>query len=804
MPAALEGVRALDLAGPEGHYCGRVLADLGAEVIKVEPPQGDPARHIGPFKNDQPDPEASLYFINFNTNKKSITLDLTTQQGQEVSRDLARTADAVVESFPPGTMEAWGLSYRELQQVNPGLIMTSITGFGQSGPYIGYKAPSIVCSAMCGVMSLCGSPGRPPIAEPNEQPYQLAAIYAAYGLLLALRHRDRYGQGQQVEVSRHDVQASGHHLIVNYSANATVLERQGGRSPVGGGAPYGVYPARDGHCHLVVISPAHWKSFVNWMGNPEALADPMWENRHLRNANMDLIDPLVMEFTRQYNKAELFHDGQSRHITVAPVNRPDEFTRDPHPVARDLFVELEHPVIGKYRIPRSAFLLSETPAKLFRPAPTLGQHNDEVLGARPRRPQASASTLGAKRNPGNANSLPLEGVRILDFTQAIAGPVLTGILAGYGAEVIKVESGTHQQRGRSRPDMDPRIVLQQKATFADVNRNKRCITVNMGTEEGRELVRRLVPHCDVVAENFSPRVMERWGLGYEELKKLRSDVIMARLPGFGTTGPYRDYVGLAAVAMSITGMYHQWSYQDSSEPAGPPVWVPDYLSAAFGAVAIVAALRHRDRTGRGQVIDLGQVDATAAVMGTVYLDYFANGRVHGPLGNRSLAAAPHGCYRCKGDDRWCVITVRTQEEWYAFCRAIGVPRWTEDPRFATLEQRLANVDELDEHVEEWTHDHTPHQVMRILQQAGVPAGAVQDGEDLFFDPHLRHRGFIVPLDDHDTGTIEYPGTIVRLSETPGRVERCHGLGEDNHEVLGTLLGLSPEEVTRLQESGVLT
>ena len=390
---------------------------------------------------------------------------------------------------------------------------------------------------------------------------------------------------------------------------------------------------------------------------------------------------------------------------------------------------------------------------------------------------------------------------MLDFTQAIAGPFLTRLLAENGAEVIKVESGAHQQRGRARPGLDPRIVLQQKVTFADMSRNKRSISVDMGKEEGRELIRKLIPLCDVVVENFSPRVMDGWGLGYEELCKLRSNVILLRLPGFGLTGPYRDYVGLAAVAMGITGMYYLWSYPDSPEPAGPPVWTPDYLSAAFGSVALMAALRHRDRKGQGQLIELSQVDATAFALGNVYLDYSINGRIPHPAGNRHPYLAPHGAYRCKGEDAWCTIAVRNEDEWQALCGALGSPRWAQEDGFSTMGGRLANQDELDRHIEDWTRDHTPQQVMYLLQKAGVPAGAVLDGERLFQDVHLRERGYITLVDDPDTGPVEYPGIFVRLSETPGRVDRCHLLGEDNQYVFGQLLEMPGEEITRLEREG---
>ena len=803
----LRGLRILDLCRPEGQLCGRLLADLGAEVIKVEPPGGDAGRRMGPFAGDAANPEASLSFAYFNANKKSVVLDLTAEDGRVQFRALAKDFDVILETFPAGVMRKWGLDHAQLSKENPGLVAASITGFGLSGPHSGYKAPSILCSAMGGVMYLCGSEDRPPLAELENQPYHLASAFAAAGVLMALWHRESTGLGQLVEVSCQEVQAAQQHVLVNYSANSNVLKRAGSRTPVGGGMPYGVYPTSDGFCHIVVIATPHWRSFVDWMGSPDALTDALWDNRHIRIANPDLIEHLTAEFTQKFTKGEFFTEGQARRVTTAPVNTPEEFVRDPHVVHVGLFEEVEHAVLGRTKMVRPPFHLSGSPAVVKSGAPLLGEHTREVLGG------TDDSESGGHRSSVEVNRSgsgemqsgqgPLTGIRVLDFSQAVAGPVLTQLLAAFGAEVIKVESESHQQRGRTREGMDPRIILQQRATFADMNRNKRSITVNMGMQEGRELVRRLIPHCDVVVENFSPRVMDRWGLGYEDLQKLREDIVMVRLPGFGLSGPYRDYVGLAAVAMAVTGMYHLWSYSDAEEPAGPPVWAPDYLSAAFGAVGLLAALRHRRLTGEGQLIELSQMDATAFVMGASYLDYFVNGQGQEPLGNGHSQFAPHGVYPCDGEDRWCAIAVTRDEEWQALLEAMGSPAWGRDPDFSTAEDRLRNGDRLDECIGEWTRGRSPRQVMELLQGTGVPAAAVQDGADLFADPHLRARGFLQIVDHPLTGAIEYPEVPTRLWETPGRLEWWRTMGQDNGYVLGEILGMSEAEIFALQQAGVL-
>lgn len=803
----LEGVRVLDLCRPEGQLCGRLLADLGAEVILVEPPGGDSARRLGPFAEGRAHPEASLSFAYFNANKKSVVLDLSKEEERNRFRELAKDFDVILDTFAPGVMERWGLDHARLSEENPGLVTASITGFGLSGPYSEYKAPSIVASAMGGVMYLCGSEDRPPLAELENQPYHLASAFAAAGALLALRQRETTGRGQMVEVSCQEVQAFQQHILVNYSANENVLRRAGSRTPVGGGMPYGIYPTSDGYSHLVVIATSHWRSFVDWMGKPDALTDDLWDNRHIRIANSDLIEPITAEFTRGFTKSEFFREGQVRRVTTAPVNTPEEFVGDPHVGEVGLFEEVEHSALGLLRMVRPPFRMSASPAVIRKGAPLLGEDTEEIIGGIGDRGAVKRGILAAGKGEPvgcyEGGKGPLSGVRVLDFSQAVAGPVLTQLLAAFGAEVIKVESGAHQQRGRTREGMDPRIVLQQQVTFADMNRSKQCITINMGTEQGREVVRRLVPHCDVVVENFSPRVMERWRLGYDGLRELRDDIIMMRLPGFGLSGPYRDYVGLAAVAMAVTGMYHLWSYDDGSEPAGPPVWAPDYLSAAFGAVSLLAALRHRGLTGEGQIIELSQMDATAYVMGASYLDHFVNGQRQKPIGNGHDQFAPHGVYPCQGEDRWCAIAVTRDKEWKALMEAMGSPEWGRDARFATSEGRLVNAGRLDELIGEWTRGRSADEVMEGLQRAGVPAAVVRDGKDLFADSHLRARRFMKTVEHPSTGAIEYPDVPLRLWETPGRLEWWHTMGQDNRYVFGEIMGMSEAEIACLRDSGVL-
>ncbi len=796
--SALEGLRVLDLADCRGQLCGRLLADLGAEVVKVEPPGGAGERRWGPFKDDVPHPERSLYFLYPNSNKKGIQLDLQDSADKESFKELVKRADVVIESFQPGYLASLGLGYDALRALNPGLVLASISGFGQTGPHSRYKAPEIVAFAMGGIMYLSGDSDKPPLSMPYELGYQLASVYAAVGAIVAVRHRRLSGTGQHVDVSSQEVQASQQYIVVNYSALENLLGRMGSRSARGGSAPNGPYRCTDGFAEFFILSPWHWRNLFDWMGRPEALDDSIWENRHFRAQNVDVIDPYIHEFAAKFAKLEISEEAQRRHIPIVPINTPGEFFNDPQTRHRGSFVEAEHPQVGPHFILGAPYKLSETPCAVRRSAPLLGQHTREVLEswlAEPPRPAVPAASPPA---PGRR---PLEGIRIIDAGMAIAGPEVSALLGEHGAEVIMVESATHQRRGRDFPD--PRVQLQQKVTFAGLNRNKKAVTINLNTAEGQELFRDLVRVSDVVVENFNPRIMKRWGLDYESLRKVKPDIILVDMPAFGMTGPRSEYLGAAATTAAFSGLYHIWSYPNTDEPAGPNSVLPDYVAAIYATLATTAALHYHALTGKGQCVDLSHADAMASLLGPMFMDYLVNDRVAQPVGNWHPHAAPHGSYQCRGDDAWCVIACFTEEEWQALRGVMGDPRWAGDPRFASLEERLQHRVELDRHVGEWTREYTPRQVMRTLQKAGIAAGVVQSGEDLVYDHHLRARGYLTAMDHRDTGLIEYPGVTVHLSETPGRIEGWPTQGEHNRQVFEGILGLTATEFEKLVRAEVL-
>ena len=796
-PQALNGVRVLELAGAEGEYCGKLLADFGAEVIKVEPPGGSPSRGEPPFKDDRPGPDRSLPFLYFNANKKSITADLDTEAGRERVRRLARNADVVVESAAPGTLAAMGLGQADLRTANPRLIYASVTAFGQTGPYSRYRWSELVAFAMGGLMYVSGKPSSPPVNAPGAQAFLVGSAHAAQAILIALWHVRQGGAGQHIDVSMMDCLAAMENMVSRSASTGVHPRRDGTQHRFA--TPGTIYRCRDGFVHIFVTNsqPGAWDRFVGWLGRPEALTGDEFADPVYRRAHVAEVDRVVSGVLADLPKENVYEELQGCHIPCAPVNTPLEFVRDRHIQSRGFVVDTVHPRLGPMEFPGRAY---KTASWRFRHhAPAVGEHDRELLGGEdsaPDRESPAARTAGNGAAPGG---LPLTGIRVADFTHMVAGPYGTMQLAYFGAEVIKIES-------RARPDTwrirEGNKDVEASLPFADHNRNKRSVTANLKTGEGRDVARRIIAMSDVVVENFSVGVMDRLALGYEELKAVKPDIIMIRLQGLGTTGPRKDYVTWGPSLMPFSGMSWLWNHPDGGAPVGSQTSYPDYIVSVHMAFVLMAALHHRANTGEGQLIDIAQGEVTASLIGPALLDGLVNGRAAKPLGNGSRRRAPHGCYPCRGDDAWCVVSVGDEEEWRRFCAATGHGAALGDERFATADRRLANAVALDALVSEWTREWSPREVMEALQAHGVTAGMVADGTTLVTDPHLRSRSSVVAHEHPRQGRLTLPGIVMKLSETPGEIRR-HAplLGQDTHDVLHGLLGLTDEEIRNLEEAG---
>lgn len=373
----LSAYRVLDLAGPLALHCTKLLADMGADVIKIEPPAGDESRRMPPFKDDIPHPETSLYFVHFNTNKRGITLDVEKPDGRAILLELARKSDVIIETAFPGAMDDLGIGYTALRQQNRGIVYAAITPFGQTGPWRDYKANDMAGIALGNLLYLAGEPGEPPLQPPGEIAYGMASTYGAFAIAVALYHRLESGAGQYIDVSMHE--CAGHiagYFIPNYgytAAKPARASRKGEETDL-----YDPYPTKNGYARIFIIPVEQWRRLVDWMGRPESISGLEFEKMSYRRQHPDIVTKAIAEFCAKHTKEELYDEGQKRRIAVTPINTAGEFVEMEQTKARELFVDMHHPVIGPYKqfgvVPR----LMETPGSIYRPAPLLGEHNREI------------------------------------------------------------------------------------------------------------------------------------------------------------------------------------------------------------------------------------------------------------------------------------------------------------------------------------------------------------------------------------------------------------------------------------------
>lgn len=546
-------------------------------------------------------------------------------------------------------------------------------------------------------------------------------------------------------------------------------------------------------------------------------------------AEIERVDKALAAFFAPFTMKELYEQAIKRRLMIAPVAHAQMVMEDPHLEARSFFSSLYHPALETTLPLLGAFAQCDpTPLTVRRSAPRLGEHNEDILVNELRgnvegqvpdawRDQVTRPTWPCPPLPQqydedegmilapNPDKQPLQHVRVLDLTWYGVGPIGTKYLADHGAEVIKVESLLHPDGLRQAPPWQGSYEeLNTSQFFANYNTSKRSITLNLSTLQARQLVKRLVQEwADVVVESFTPGTMAKWGLDYVALRRLRPDLIMVSTCMQGQYGPHAHYAGFGNMLASLCGFYHLTGYSDS----GPmPVYgaYTDFIACRLLGLALLAALDHHCRTGEGQYIDLSQYEASLHFLAPTLLDYVSNERVVSRCGNHSPTAAPHGIYRCKGDDRWCAIAVTTEDEWQAFCRVLGYPLWAQRSLFATMSDRLNHLTQLDQRVEKWTQTLPALTVMKLLQEAGVPAGVVQNGADIYRDPQLNHRGFFRYLDHPRMGCVPYEGHQFHLSESPGALwSPAPLIGEHTVLVLKSILRLSDLEIAELQAQGVL-
>jgi crotonobetainyl-CoA:carnitine CoA-transferase CaiB-like acyl-CoA transferase len=835
----LAGVRVVELAtGVAGPYAGKLFADFGADVVKVEPPGGDPARRWGPFGGEDPGaasggaragaglvperraPEDGGLHLHLNTNKRSVVADLSRPGDREFVAGLLAHADVVIESAPPGTLDAAGLGWSVLQRRTPRLVLTSVTPFGQDGPYAGYRGSEIVAYAMGGPMHATGIAEREPLKlGGHEVSYQCGAV-AALATLGALAVVDADGSGCHVDVANFETQAGSIDrratFVLQHAYNGRVM----GRLPraASGVLPSGLYPATDGYVQIGT-PPRFADRLLATLARPELdeafaagdwLSDPdVWGQA----------EAATYVWLADRTARQAMAEAQPHHWPVTALSTPLETLDDPHLMARRFWTELAHPEAGTVRHPGPPVRLEGAWA-LRRPAPRLGEHDDEVRAELAAAPAAGAVAPAAL---GPAARLPLAGMVVIDLTVVWAGPYTTMLLGDLGAEVVRVENpwfynGTRGSSARpspaqlralswlgAYPDDEPGPRPWNRNAFFNCHgRNKAGISLDPTRPGGVEAFLRLIERADVMVENNSVDVLDHLGIGWDVLRARNPHLVLVRMPALGLDGPHARYVGFGANFEALYGLTALRGYPDEDPSTTHSVYYMDAASGVAGATATLLALRRRARTGRGELVEVAQAENMLNHIGEFLIDADRHGRVHGPMGNRDVALAPQGAYPCNGDDQWVVLTVHDDAGWVALRHAMGDPGWAADPRFADAAGRRAHHQELDAGIAAWTAGLDRWDVTRRLQAVGLAAGPVLDDADLLADPHLAARGFFREHGSVDVGVPRYPGHLGGWSGAPLRWSEPCRFGAENERVWREVVGLTEAEYAALDAGGHLS
>ncbi|WP_420880596.1 CoA transferase [Rhodococcus sp. (in: high G+C Gram-positive bacteria)] len=774
-------IRVVELSSPFTRFAGRILVGLGYDVVLVEPADGDPSRHEF----------GGQAYAHWHAGKKSVVLDLGAEAGR---RDLARLVDAsdiVLDGSAPGA--------EPVAVQNGSTVHVRVTPFGIDGPRRDWAATDLTVAALGGMLAQVGDPDGPPLLLPEGQAEQLAGVNAATAALLGLRARRR-GPVPTIDVSAQEcVAASLEAGTLAYLHEDRVPPRPGRVHPL---VPHGLFRAADGLLGGGLGgSPRMWDALLAWLvdeGAADDLTDPRWSDPVERKEHQDHIFEVVQRFLDKWTKEEFAVAAQARKLPWSAVDRPDELLVNPQLNDRDFFVD----VVSRDGVTRDlgfGFAFPEGARVRDLAVADLGE-NQALL---------DRSTVRDRPVPeGDSAPLPLDGIRVLDLTWVLAGPYCTRILADHGADVVKVESLGRPDPTRFAPFMHlsrgPHDDPDTSGYFNDVNRNKRSITLDTRSPAGLEVLADLIVRSDVVVENFSSSVMEKMGFGYERLRELRPDIVYVSMSGMGHTGPRSGWVSYADIVSAATGLtaLTGWS---ADRVVGVIYGHGDIVAGLQAATAVLAALEHRDRTGRGQHVDLSQLEAMASHMGTSVVQATGTGRFPAPIGNSHPTMSPHGVFRCLGADRWCAIAVRDDADWRRLSGALGRPEWAEDNRFRTAAGRREHEAEIADTIAAWTASLPAETVAEILQSVGLPAGTVQNGRDLVeSDPHLRARGYYVPGDHPKAGRFLHEGAPVRVGAAVTVRRAAPLLGADTDDVLRDVAGYPPESIARLRADGVLT
>ena len=805
MSGALDGIRVLDLSTRMAEATGKTLADLGAEVIKLEPPGGCAARATPPFAADG----RSLFWEAWGLGKHSVVCDIDSSAGQGQLRALAAGADVLVESFAPGHLAERGLGPHHLAAVNPALVYVSVTPFGIGTPDAEVPMTDLTLSAAGGLLAMQGDHDRVPTPVGYPETSFLGAMQAAADAVMALSERDRSGLGQHLDSS---IQAAVLWSLMSITSYAALGQDFPGRGDdraevthpeivPGLRMPF-IEPCADGYVGMTLVLGEQgnrgMKSLMAWVIAEGALDRDLvevdWERwlDLLRDQTLTVADAgraldQMLAFIKTKTQAEIQEQAVAGKMLVSPCYTAAHLADDPQLAARDFWVEVDGAVhAGPFA------KMSATPIAYRHPAPALGQHQELLDGLDPvPAPDASGSVWAVPRGA------LFEGLKVADLSWIAAGPLISKDLANLGATVVRVETEARLDTLRWIPPHLPHASpMSAGHPMANMNQSKLGLGLNFTVPEAKAVIDRLVAWADVVVENYTPGTAARLGFGYERVRELNPSVVMLSSCMRGQTGPEARHTGFGLHGACLGGFTAITGWPD--RPPHPP-WgaYTDFISPRYALSALAAALHHRHRTGQGQYIDMSQIEASIHFLAPLVLEYRDSGKVRTRPGTDCERAAPHGVFRTAGVERFCAVAVETDQQWQALCSVV--------PDLRRVADRWAETATADEVLAAWFAPRDGFEAAQELRAAGVPAYVALRASDFYADPNLVARQFFIELDHGAIGTMTFDGPVTKFSATPARPWRAGPLvGEHTHQVMSEILNFTEAEISTLATTTALT
>ena len=735
MTSPLDGVRVLDLGGEMSAYGTKILADLGADVVKVEPPGGDRQRRRPPFAGGVPGLESSLTFAYYNANKRGVRLDWARSEA-ELGRLAAGCDVVVISPSARQPVPGWDRDGRSLSWAGPGTVICCLTPYGLDGPLRDRRATQLTAYAGSGGMWSIGPAEGPPRVIPAFPFYDELSAQAAFCIMVALRERPQAG-GQVIDLCLHDLLAYRESTAVSFYTIAGRTMTSRNRVPAM--PPTGIWDVSDGQVELLIWNPPHWDGFLEIVGRPQDLLDPALRQRGERHARAGQLAPRVRELLAPFTRQGFWDLALTHRVPCAPVNTPLQVTRDPQLASRGFWAEHDRPHTGRFRAPGQPLRSSAPLLSYRREAPLLGEHDRELLGGRWAATRAS--------EPWSLPSGPRLGdLRVLSFGTAIAGNVSATTLAEMGADVVKIESPDRPDPLRlpGHPGL-PRAFdpsgREVSVLFSSYSRSGRALTLDMKSPAGLETFRQLAGRADVLIDNFATGVMAGWGLTAEVMAELNPRLIWVSVSGYGRTGPRAKAMAYGTNVNGFMGLTRVWS------PHGSQF---DYTAVAHVLVTIFAALAHRDRSGQGSYTEIAQSEAGGAMLAPLLLEALATGRDVWPEPNDVPGSYLSGVFAAAGRDAWLAVELEDASDWDAAARLLGMPELSTGQNGPLHDAAVA---ELKRVIAAWAQTLTPAQGARHLQAAGLAAAAVQEIPDLFADGGIWAHDGLARLDLPDTDNI---------------------------------------------------